>query len=323
MIKLIFTILLVACSTLAPAQIKQSVVDKVKTYPSSFRQYEKLAEKIKHNFKTDHDRAAAIFAWIALNIKYDVKAYYSNQQRSVSYTYSSQEEKEKKERELQEKIARQTLSKSKALCQGYSELYRILCLSCNIECEVISGYSKTLPRDIGKTPKYSDHAWNAIKLDEQWYLLDVTWGAGTVNYQTAKFIADYSPYYFLCPPELFFLNHYPDNEQWLLCKKTKNDFIEQALYHGAYLNSAARIVSPQKGIITKANNRIIKIEISNASPHKKYGYYFSNQHYAEPVKGKRIGDNLVLSIPVGNRKSGYLDIIVDSETIVTYKLKLR
>ncbi len=43
----------------------------------------------------------------------------------------------------------------------------------------------------------------------------------------------------------------------------------------------------------------------------------------EKVNGVRKGNKLVLTIPVGNRKSGYLNIIEDFETIVTYKLSLR
>ena len=58
--------------------------------------------------------------------------------------------------------------------------------------------------------KTSNHAYSAIKLDNKWYLLDVTWGAGKI--EDKKFIKKYDEFYFCTDPELFILNHFPDKE---------------------------------------------------------------------------------------------------------------
>ncbi len=151
--KLFIIVTFILYTAMAIGQINQQLIDKVKSYPNTFKHYDKLAKKILHDFNNDKDRAAAIFTWIALNIKYDVNALYSQQRRNIQFTYRTQEEKLKKEQEIREKIAFKTLSKQKAVYQEYSELFRLLCFECNIECETVSDFSKTLPTDIGKALK--------------------------------------------------------------------------------------------------------------------------------------------------------------------------
>ena len=50
-----------------------------------------------------------------------------------------------------------------AVCQGYAGLFQRLCKEVGIETRYITGYA-------GEA-----HAWNIVKLDNQWYNVDVTW----------------------------------------------------------------------------------------------------------------------------------------------------
>ncbi|MBK3519598.1 transglutaminase domain-containing protein [Carboxylicivirga marina] len=309
--------------TFLSAQVDQQIADKIKTYPNSYEHYEPLAEQIKADFKTDEDRAAAIFAWIAFNIQYDVESYYSRHPKSISYSYSSEEERRQIEKQIHEMLAEQTIQEGKGVCQGYSELFRVLCLECGIECEIVSGHSKTMPEEIGRKLAYSDHAWNAVRLNGQWHLLDATWAAGSVNHRFGEFVPKFNPIYYKTKPELFFLNHYPDDTRWLLTRYRESQFVSIPLVHSAYLSKNMKITSPKKGIITKAKGGIIKVEIVTDEVLNSFSYKFSDQRYVEEVNGVRVGDKWVLTIPVGNRKSGYLDIIADFESLVTYKLQLR
>ncbi|MCU4157902.1 hypothetical protein J1N10_18150 [Carboxylicivirga sp. A043] len=305
------------------AQIKQSIEDKIKTYPNSYEHYEPLAEQIKADFKTDEDRAAAIFTWIALNIEYDVESYYSKHPKSISYSYRSEEERRQIERRIHEMLAETTIQEGRAVCQGYSELFRVLCLECGIESEVISGHSKTMPQEIGRKLAFSDHAWNVVKLNDQWYLLDATWAAGSVNHRFGEFVPKFNPVYYKTNPDLFFLNHYPDDTQWLLTRYRESQFVNAPLVHAAYLSKKIEIKSPRRGVITKARGGVINVEIVTDEELNSFSYKFNDQRFIEEVNGVRVGDKWVLTIPVGNRKSGYLDIVADFETLVTYKLQLR
>lgn len=51
----------------------------------------------------------------------------------------------------------------KGVCQSYALSYKLLCYLCGVEAKVIGYLNNTLP-----------HAWNAIKLDGEWYQTDCT-----------------------------------------------------------------------------------------------------------------------------------------------------
>lgn len=51
-----------------------------------------------------------------------------------------------------------------AVCEGYSNALDILCYLSGIECIRVNGVSNG-----------GSHAWNKVKIDGQWYNIDVTW----------------------------------------------------------------------------------------------------------------------------------------------------
>lgn len=56
-----------------------------------------------------------------------------------------------------------------ALCDGYALAYEYLLQKAGITCIVISGYAGTTEGDTEK------HAWNLVRLDDDWYEVDATW----------------------------------------------------------------------------------------------------------------------------------------------------
>ncbi len=73
--------------------------------------------------------------------------------------------------------------------------------------------------------KTEGHAWNAVRLDSEWYLLDATWGSGSVDDEFV-FEKDFRETYFLIPPEQLRYSHFPDQTRWQLSPKplTKAQF---------------------------------------------------------------------------------------------------
>lgn len=75
-----------------------------------------------------------------------------------------------------------------ALCEGYSKAFMYLCQSIGIECICVAGYAG------------ENHMWNMLKLDGEWYNMDVTWDdpvGGSKSYQyfclpTSKIKSDHS-----------------------------------------------------------------------------------------------------------------------------------
>lgn len=56
----------------------------------------------------------------------------------------------------------------KAICDGIADAFKYICNQCNLECVIVDGY-------IGNLSEESYHAWNIVKIDGSWYLVDCTW----------------------------------------------------------------------------------------------------------------------------------------------------
>ncbi|XP_070546250.1 kyphoscoliosis peptidase-like [Ptychodera flava] len=152
--------------------------------------------------KNDLERYRLLFRWEAQNVDYDVEGYYSG-----NYGDNSPEG---------------VLKNGKSVCEGYGGLYKYLCELAGLECVKLSGSSKGgdyKPGDVfpiidGKVK--TDHAWNKIKIDGDWYLCDCTWAAGTVGFDKDcgenKYKRCWNEYYFLSDPEMFTSEHFPIDE---------------------------------------------------------------------------------------------------------------
>ncbi|MCB0649908.1 MAG: hypothetical protein KDC85_01380 [Saprospiraceae bacterium] len=145
---------------------------------------EKLGLALTQNVEKENDKACHIFQWIRTNIKYDSEAYRRNKKRINATTAD-------------------VLKRREAVCLGYSQLFAEMCQAAGLNAMVIDGYSKqgAIPPDMEE----GDHAWNAVQIDGQWYLADVTWAADSRG-ET----------YFCSPPEDFIKEHLPADPMWQL-----------------------------------------------------------------------------------------------------------
>lgn len=158
-----------------------------------------LSSYLTKPFSTDEEKARAIFRWIANNISYDVKGYFSGD-------YSSTQSGD-------------VLESRSSVCAGYSSLFEALGKEAGLEVASIDGYAKGFAYEPGdKIPSETNHAWNAIKINGEWKLVDCTWGAGSVDYDHS-FKKEFEPYYFFTKPEEFIYRHLPTDEHWQLLKK--------------------------------------------------------------------------------------------------------
>jgi hypothetical protein len=292
----------------------------VKAYPKSFSDINKLSDKINADFKQDDEKARAIFTWIAINVKYDLAAY-NITERPVAYSFRTQEEKLAKERKFKDDLAVKTLKTKKGVCQGYATLFESLAQRVGLEAVIIPGTSKSHPTHIGKQPGASDHAWNAVKIDGQWKLLDVTWGAGTVTGSPLEFAFRFNDGYFLTDPEVFVLNHYPDDEKWLLTKATKADFASFPLYYGNYILGGYEFISPVTGTINNAKATFVPVRIKNLKPGDKVAYAFTKNRIFKEVQLKENAGVAEFDVPVDSSMSGYLTVYINQRSVASYKIK--
>lgn len=317
----IITAILLFFTFSASAQDFKKVDHIVRQYPSSFSSINKLADKIKTDFSREDEKARAIFTWIALHVKYDLAGAKAIATKGpVAYSYSSMEEKLRKEYEFRLGMAEKAFKSKKAVCQGYSSLFRALCEMTGLKCMDITGTSKVQPMDIGKLPKASDHMWNAVKIGDDWKLVDVTWGAGSVDGNTGKFMQRFNDAYFFTSPELFFLNHFPDDKRQMMLSKTEQEFADLPLFYGEYLRSDYELLFPEKGILSMAGANVIPFKFADLPQNVLVTWSFSSNRISHEAKPVWEGNVASFDVPVTPASKGYLTIFVEGRAIVTFKV---
>lgn len=106
-----------------------------------------VLETIHLDSMSDFDKEAAIYEWVLQNVDYDwTHTDVMAETPRTSYTpYGG-------------------LVERKAICLGYATTFQLLCDLSGLECITVTGASKG-----------SDHAWNQVYLNGEWYCVDPTW----------------------------------------------------------------------------------------------------------------------------------------------------
>jgi transglutaminase/protease-like cytokinesis protein 3 len=290
----------------------------IESYPTSFRSLDKLSTRISLDFKDPSERVRAIYAWIAKNVKYDVKSYYSKG-KSNGYSYKTVAQKIENENRFQDKTAQKTFKSEKGVCYGYSALFKELCELCEVECAIIVGGAKTKVTQIGKTPSLNDHAWNAVKINNFWKLIDVTWAAGTID-EKKQFNADYTDAFFFSDPEKFILNHYPKDTTWRFCNENKEYFVDLPLFYRSYLDNEILILNPSKGIINLNKNDTVSFKVANIPQTVSLSYALSAEKHSHGIESEFTANNYREFQILNLDKNEYLTLFLNDKSIVTYKI---
>ena len=214
--RLFLLILLLVSKTIFYGQENGSVNEKL----------EEIALNLTSNLNSEKDKAWAIYDWVTSNIAYDVELYNRGQFVSYDISIAFAKDQEDFDKKYDSAVLSIVLDKKKAICDGYSRIFKALCDHSGLESEIVSGYAKSFfNMDLPKEFK-TNHAWNVIKLDGKWYLIDSTWGSGFVDLKGSSFTKRQNKFYFLTPPDLLILDHYPKEMKYALLKEnlTYEDF---------------------------------------------------------------------------------------------------
>jgi len=318
-ISFLFLLLNIIFFNFASAQ-KISEVDKiVAKYPKSFGSTEKLAERIEKDFDSDYDRARAIYSWMAFNIKYDYNAFL-NPPRVQGFSYSSEAEKQRKIKQLNDNLIQKAFKSQKAVCEGFTALYQHLAELVGLKCEIIRGDSKTNLRDIGRKTTSSNHAWNTVLIDKKWRLVDVTWGQGYYDTSKGRMVNDFNPVYFDTDPDYFFAKHYPDSGTFLGDRISKSDFLDGPLIYNKTIENDYKIKTPNSGIIEAKSGDKITVEIKNVSKSSQVFYLNRKNQAVKVLNPKEKRGGLEFQIPIDKNIGDYITIFIDTESIVSFKI---
>lgn len=152
---------------------------------------EGVAAYLQARTSGEADLAKAIHDFVAVHVDYDAPALADGR-------YPPQD-------------AVTVLREGIGVCAGYANLFAAIGKAAGLETIYVVGDSRSVTdgqvADVG-------HAWNAVKVDGVWHLVDVTWNSGTVDGRV--FTERYSTTYLFTPPAVFAETHFPDDPRWQL-----------------------------------------------------------------------------------------------------------
>ncbi|KAL8794615.1 MAG: hypothetical protein Q9195_002811 [Heterodermia aff. obscurata] len=157
-----------------------------------------LATQLTAPFPSLTDKARAIFTWLHHNIAYDTVSFFNNA--------------------VKPSTPANTLQTGLAVCEGYAGLFTALATKASLESIVVGGHGKgfghtPLAPNSPLPPESSNHAWNAVKIDNgEWKLIDCCWGAGNISGAGKPYNKDFTPRFFTMSNHEFGLRHFPSNK---------------------------------------------------------------------------------------------------------------
>lgn len=292
---------------------------------ADLRSVPKLSYLLTKDLETDVEKLRSIFMWISRNIENDHLVYLKNKRKRKQLQNDSIKLFEWN-KEIQKKTLETLLKKKKTVCTGYAFLLKRMCKYAGIKSEIINGYSKTGGTEM-EDLRSPNHSWNAVLINNKWYLCDPTWASGIFNPNTSLFEFDYQKGYFLTDPKLFVKNHYPVDSKWTLITEnnpTYEEFTEGPLLYNSAFKYAALYKSPQKmyNTITKKESVSFQVDLLDSSiTVDKVYLMLSGKRKDVVIEPENLTINEgVIQFNYQFRYKGYYDIhlMLDQEVIMTY-----
>lgn len=127
--------------------------------PSGLSEYDRdiydaarrVLDEVLRDGMSDYEKEEAVYGWIVRNVDYD----WSHQNRM-------------KETPRESFTPYGGLVKRMAICLGYASSFQLLMDLAEVECITVVGAAHE---------STSDHGWNMVRLNGEWYCVDVTWDA--------------------------------------------------------------------------------------------------------------------------------------------------
>jgi hypothetical protein len=268
-----------------------------------------LTYQLTQAFEDPIDKTRAIFAWVSTHITYDCVAYH-----------------------VKSKIKAEpadVFKRRKAVCEGYANLFMEMCSYAKIQCLTVNGYARTTIDDIDEKKPEPNHTWNAVRINNQWCMVDATWGSGYTDKKVKVFTPDYSDVYFFTEPNKFLWSHYPELSSWKpdkanlsLAKFYSNPVIRA----GYYLNDIISFF-PEKGLIKANAKDPVALSLTTATKKKisRLVVIVGEDRQQRVIKPDFEMTNNTVSFNISYEKTGTypLSIYINDTMCLQYALEIK
>jgi transglutaminase/protease-like cytokinesis protein 3 len=219
----------------------------------------KITEKLIAPYTEDEQKVRAIFSWIVQHIEYDPEPLQefreTGKREKTVFSYSNEAELRQQRDAIMDASVEKTLRTKKGVCMDYANLFIRMCQAADIEAVYINGFGRFDPGTIGKTHSTSNHAWNAVKIGNEWKLVDVTWSTGMGFTQESRHG------FFLTDPQFFIMTHHPTDVQWQLLDSTVSieEFALLPFLHNHFVEYEIVDLNPRTAYLPVKENSTISI----------------------------------------------------------------
>ncbi len=132
----------------------QSSFDKAKNINVDYS-FNEIIDYISSNTKEDNEKLSMLCGWFYFNFDYDIEMFKSGEVNSDWET---------------------SFSTKKGICYDICNLFQKFCSELEVRCETIEGYTKGFDKQFNFCE--TNHTWNIVKIDDDWFHCDVLWTIG-------------------------------------------------------------------------------------------------------------------------------------------------
>ena len=182
----VIALLLCMCAS-AQSRIPASLREYAAGYQSDANNIRPIVRGLTAPYRTEADKAAAIYVWIKQNIKFDFTryAYYMEDSSNVD-AYTPNE----------------TLEHKLGMSADIAALTDTMLKVAGIKTQIVRGCARQVYATSAEEGEIRRHSWNAVKVNGQWKLMDCTWAI--LNQGAANIVTfDLVDYAFLAEPDQF------------------------------------------------------------------------------------------------------------------------
>jgi hypothetical protein len=286
-----------------------------------------LAFKLTASLSTEVEKFRSIYTWVCTNVENDY-GYYIKNRKNREKLHNDPIALANWNNNFRSLVFSKLLKEQKTICTGYAYLISELSGFAGITCNIIDGYGRTINANVNGEG-IPNHSWNAVQLNNEWYLCDATWSSGSINPTEGKFIRDYNEGYFLPTPQLFIKSHYPLDTAWILTdtKPALKEFLEGPLVYKHTFSHQILLVTPKtlSMKIAKKETFVITLQASNKTNEDEFTLQLNRGSSSRIVKPdvKETGKGLYeLSYTFDNLGKYDVHLMLEGDYIATYTVNV-
>ncbi len=219
--------------------------------PKAEESIESLAAYVRRSESDPFLQIKALHDWVAHNIYYDYPALESG---------------------IRDQSAERVFRERRGVCAGYSRLMIALGQQLGFDVRYVRGKSRSPDGGLAT----GGHAWNAVFIEGNWYLVDVTWDCRRGIGKADNTKPSRSSYLFT-PPEYFGMDHYPNDPDWQLLDSpvSRAVFTRRPQLRPSFFADGLELITPNR---------------AHVSPGRTFSVRMRNPKRREVLVGFRRGD---------------------------------